>query len=477
MPEPEVNWDVFISHARADAETIARPLKESLQAAGLRTWLDSEQLLPGDSLRGGIDRGLAQSRFAVVILSQAFFAREWPQRELNGLAVLESADRKVILPVWHDISQAEIARHSPMLADRVGISTADGIEAVARRLLQTIAAPSRNAASAHGAEDLKAESAALENLSLADPPGLTGQYVGSYRLERFIGKGGTGVVFCAKQPATGREVALKLFYPLPSAFEQFRVLFHKAFRAVAALDHPHIARVFDVNELRVNGLDSFYLVMEYIEGLQLRDWSLRLGADATAFAKRLDAAIQLTGALQAAHGTSYLDEFGLQIRGVLHGDIKPSNVLVTGGDQVKLLDFLLLDVQQLQTVRKPARNARPKRHRESLEEETTYGFGTVGFMPPEQMEKGQLTVQSDVYALGVTLCHLFCPTDPEFRLGHTAASELPQRLTTLLSSMLAPNAQGRPAGTEQVMAVLEELKNPGTWKAGWWRRLFGRFAS
>src|SRR5258708_32744647 len=112
-------WDVFISHAGEDKAEVARPLAETLKTAGLRVWLDENELRLGDSLRGKIDHGLAHSLFGVVILSPSFFAKHWPQQELNGLAALESSSRKVLLPVWHGVDQEFVARFAPMLADRV----------------------------------------------------------------------------------------------------------------------------------------------------------------------------------------------------------------------------------------------------------------------------------------------------------------------------------------------------------------------
>jgi hypothetical protein len=127
---PEYQWDVFISHASEDKETIARPLAEQLGKEGLRVWLDANELTLGDSLRRKIDHGLVQSRYGVVILSPAFFSKEWPQNELNGLFALESRRNKVILPVWHQVDQNFIARYSPLLADRLEISTSLGLERV-----------------------------------------------------------------------------------------------------------------------------------------------------------------------------------------------------------------------------------------------------------------------------------------------------------------------------------------------------------
>jgi hypothetical protein len=95
----------------------------------------------GDSLLREIDRGLAQSRSGVVVLSRSFFAKDWPQRELAGLAQKESSDgRTVILPVWHDVDDPYVRSYSPLLADRFALSTAEGIPRVAVGVAQRVRA-------------------------------------------------------------------------------------------------------------------------------------------------------------------------------------------------------------------------------------------------------------------------------------------------------------------------------------------------
>jgi hypothetical protein len=123
-------WDVFISHAGEDKEAIARPLADELRRRGYSVWYDEFTLRLGDSLRGSIDRGLAQSRYGVMVLSSHFFEKHWPAQELNGLAALEAGGEQVILPVWHRITHADVVRQSPILADRMAVSTDHGLEAV-----------------------------------------------------------------------------------------------------------------------------------------------------------------------------------------------------------------------------------------------------------------------------------------------------------------------------------------------------------
>jgi hypothetical protein len=134
-------WDVFVSHASEDKGTIAAPLVAALERRGLRVWYDEAVLRVGDSLRASIDNGLAKSRFGIVILSEHFFSKHWPQQELNGLASKEVNGTKVILPVWHEIDRDRIAEFSPMLADRLGTLTARGLEKVVQDLLLAIGHP------------------------------------------------------------------------------------------------------------------------------------------------------------------------------------------------------------------------------------------------------------------------------------------------------------------------------------------------
>lgn len=136
-----MNYDVFISHASEDKVKVARPLADKLRELGLRVWLDEFELRLGDSLRRSIDYGLAQSRFGVVILSPAFFRKEWPQRELDALVTRELRTGKVVLPIWHNVTHDEILEYSPILADRLGVSTNRGLEYVAQQIFQVINEP------------------------------------------------------------------------------------------------------------------------------------------------------------------------------------------------------------------------------------------------------------------------------------------------------------------------------------------------
>jgi len=135
-----MRWDVFISHATEDTLLVARPLADALRASGLQVWLDELELTLGDSLRKKIDEGLAKSRYGIVILSHSFFAKEWPQSELDGLVSREMPGHKVVLPVWSGVSRADVERYSPLLAGRLATSFENGLDKTVDAVIRAMSA-------------------------------------------------------------------------------------------------------------------------------------------------------------------------------------------------------------------------------------------------------------------------------------------------------------------------------------------------
>lgn len=133
----EKQVDLFISHASEDKDIIARPLAEALRQNAFRVWYDEYTLKLGAPLRRTIDEGLNRCQYGIVILSHAFFAKEWPQRELDGMFAREVDEgRPLILPIWHDVVVGDVRRYSATLADRVAISSAKGIPAIVAAVRQ-----------------------------------------------------------------------------------------------------------------------------------------------------------------------------------------------------------------------------------------------------------------------------------------------------------------------------------------------------
>jgi hypothetical protein len=118
-------WDMFVSHASEEKMSVARPLAEALEREGVSVWLDELVLKVGDSLRRKIDQGIRSSRFGLVIMSHAFFAKGWTQYELDGLVTRSVTGEQNLLPIWHGVTKDDVIRQSASLADKVALTTAN----------------------------------------------------------------------------------------------------------------------------------------------------------------------------------------------------------------------------------------------------------------------------------------------------------------------------------------------------------------
>ena len=132
-------YDVFISHASEDKDEIVRPLAVKLQSMGLKVWYDEFELRIGDSLRRKIDKGLANSRFGIVVLSTAFISKGWTNYELDGIVTKVISGQQVILPIWHNITKQQVIDYSPSLADKLARNTAiNTIEEIADEICKVV---------------------------------------------------------------------------------------------------------------------------------------------------------------------------------------------------------------------------------------------------------------------------------------------------------------------------------------------------
>jgi eukaryotic-like serine/threonine-protein kinase len=220
-------------------------------------------------------------------------------------------------------------------------------------------------------------------MSPAINPVRVGERLGPYRIEGLLGAGGMGHVYLALDTRLHRTVAIKFAAGSP----QTRDALWQEARLAAALNHPAICIVHEIGQCG----DTPYLVMEHIRGTTLA--SLLVASGVLAVGRAIDLARQVSDAVAHAHD-----------RGVVHGDIKSSNVMVAADGGVKVLDFGV-GVRQL-----PEATAGG--------EETTSptpsnsGAGTVPYMAPELL-RGQIPdVQSDVWALGVLLHEMLTGSRP-----------------------------------------------------------------
>src|SRR5262249_2320900 len=146
-----------------------------------------------------------------------------------------------------------------------------------------------------------------------------------------------------------------------------------------------------------------YLVMELVEGQHLDVWSGGLGPGDAAVARRLRLAVTLATPLSHPHNCRYVDQGGIQARGLMHRDLQPSNAIVRPADSPVILDFLLAHIHRLLDPRVvPAHLLRS-----AIDCVPSTAMGTPGFMAPEQERDGIVTEQTDVFGLGMTLLHVF----------------------------------------------------------------------
>ena len=215
------------------------------------------------------------------------------------------------------------------------------------------------------------------------PPG---SHIGRYVVLRLLGRGGMGVVYVARDERLGREVALKMIAGLPDRAAQSR--FWREARAAASVSHPHVCQVFEVDETA----DGIFLAMELLEGEPL---DLRLKRGALPPGEAGSIAVGVLGALGALHA-----------RGLVHRDVKPSNVFLSPHGP-KLLDFGLARAVTSETMQLDA-------GADVGAAVTQAGMilGTPQYMAPEQVTGGEIDARTDLYAAGAVLFQMLTGRPP-----------------------------------------------------------------
>jgi Tol biopolymer transport system component len=282
-------------------------------------------------------------------------------------------------------------------------------------------------------------------MSLA--PGLR---LGAYEIVNLVGSGGSGEVYRARDLRLGRIVALKLFNTDQEPTFRDDARLREEARAIGALGHPRICALYDISE---HGGRTF-LVMEFIDGETLAE---RLVRGRLPVAEALDYAIQILEGLDHAHH-----------RQVVHGDLKPSNVMITSGG-IKLLDFGLARLRRKATGFEEV----------SIGSTTTAGGrfeGTVPYMAPEQFEAGIVDERSDIFAFGATFFEMLTGRrafESVTPAGIVAAVlerqpvwpprgqvDYPEALELLVMTCLSKNADRRWQAARDLELQLRNLQDP-----------------
>ena len=284
----------------------------------------------------------------------------------------------------------------------------------------------------------------------AAPDALVGTVVaGRYRIERLLGSGGMGAVYCAEHVHMRKTVALKVLHKELAGVNEVVARFEREAIAASRIEHPNVAPATDFGKLDDG---SFYLVLEYVDGKSLREL---IAEGPLAWERAVAIARQIVSALVAAHAA-----------GIVHRDLKPDNVMLVaqqdGSERVKVLDFGIARV----TLSSDA--ARDATHL------TKVGavMGTVAYMSPEQALGDEVDERTDLYALGVIIHEMISgrvPFDAD-SAAQILAKQItekppalppgpPAALGTLVAELLGKTRVERPPSAR---AVLERLEGLGT---------------
>jgi len=266
---------------------------------------------------------------------------------------------------------------------------------------------------------------------------------GKYRIIEPIGKGGMGIVYKAEDIRLKREVALKFLPPEFLDFPEAGERFIREARATAALSHPHICTIHEINEEDAEP----FIVMELIDGKTLRE---------NIAGKPMDQRLALETAIQAAEGLKEAHK-----KGIIHRDIKPGNIMTTADGQVKIMDFGLAKVLG-----------------ESLITRDAVTMGTAAYMSPEQVRGEALDHRTDIWSLGVVLYEMLTgqfpfkgdheqslmyaivhkQQEPASKIRAGVAKELENVIQTALAKSPAERYQSMGEFLDDLKAVAEGLK-------------------
>ena len=263
-----------------------------------------------------------------------------------------------------------------------------------------------------------------------------------YEIVREIGQGGYSVVYMAKDTRRkNRRVAIKqinLGSLSPRQVIEATDTFNRELKLLNSLKHRSLPRIYE----HFTDPDHWYLVMEYIEGETLEDYTHKTRQRPLSVKEVIALGIQLCKVLNMLHR---------QDPPIIFRDVKPANIMRTPKGRLYLIDFGI------------ARRFSPEKHKD------TQPLGSPGYAPPEQYGRAQTTVQSDIYSLGATLSELLTGNDPLDTSTSNASAvsqPIPPKLRQLLDTMLEHDTSKRPKNVKEVQWQLRRIRY------GVWDRVF-----
>jgi serine/threonine-protein kinase len=267
---------------------------------------------------------------------------------------------------------------------------------------------------------------------------------GRYRVLEKLGEGGMSIVYVAEQINVARKVALKIMHGQYSSDQEFVRRFRQEARLAASLNHPNIVQVYDFDQAEDGTL---FIAMEYLRGTNLKELIRQRPVE---LPTAVHLGIQIAEGLGSAHHA-----------GVIHRDIKPENIMVLPQEQqIRLLDFGIARLGDAGSTTKLTRAG--------------VMMGTPAYMAPEQIEGGEVTERTDIYALGIVLYEMLCGVAP-FRAPTPAAvlmkhlreiataprkvrKDIPVPVERIITQAIEKLPERRQANAEEIASALRSVR-------------------